>query len=97
MVAEGIIRKEIHRLRPASPGISTIHPLRSSQMHRSSPEVAVRNLSEAAPTLRLRSSRCVALEALMQVEGVASISIEALEQANVHLAIIFRPMQLTAS
>lgn len=52
-------------------------------------EVAVRKLSEAAPTLRLHSSRCVVLEALMQVGEVASISIEVLEQANVHLANIF--------
>ena len=55
-------------------------------MHPSYKEVAVRRLSEAAPTIKLRSSRCAVLEALMQVGGVASISIEVLEQANVHLA-----------
>jgi hypothetical protein len=55
-------------------------------MHPSYREVAVRRLSEAAPTIKLHSSRCAVLEALIQVGGVASISIEVLEQANVHLA-----------
>lgn len=32
----------------------------------------------------------------MQVEEVVSISIAALEQANIHVAIIFRPTQLAA-
>jgi hypothetical protein len=54
-------------------------------MHPSYKEVAVRKLSGAVPILKPRSSRCAVLEALMQVEEVASISTEVLEQANVHL------------
>lgn len=58
-------------------------------MHPSYREVAVRKSSEAAPTLKPHSSRCAVLEALMQVGGVDSISIEVLKQANVHLANTF--------
>ena len=90
MAAEEITRREILRRPRASPlDISTIPPLRPSQMHPSYREVAVRKSSEAVPTLRLHSSQCAVLEALMQVGEVASISIEVLEQANVHLANIF--------